>query len=177
VLLHSTCTRKCRFIVSNTGRKKLAQTCSFPPADAFVMVGDSYNNHSVQFQAVIPISDDDRLLSHPQYDIALYKIAPVSFDDFRPVKLQMDANALSQGQNLTSVAYNLRDYALNADFSGQAYECPLQVQHVEYELFSAKPWVYGPCMGASYARSSVIAAPKIQLTFTHLIAQGEISWC
>ena len=155
--------------------RQLAQTCSLDPSsdNGFVMVGDSYNNHSVQFRDVISISDDNPSLRHPQYDASLYKIEPVSFDGFRPVKLQMDANAVSQGQNLTSVSYDLKDHALGFDFAGQAYECPLQVQDIKNELFTAKQWVVGPCMSALHSRSSVIATPKLLLTLYYLIVQVE----
>lgn len=137
------------------------------------MVGDSYNNHSVQYRKIIALSEEYPSLRHPQYDISLYKIEPVSFDGFRPVKLQMDSNAMSQGQNLTSIGYDHKDRALGANYEGQAYECPIQVQDIADDRFTAKQWVVGPCIGALHACSSVIATPKYLLTF---IYRNLCSW-
>jgi hypothetical protein len=110
------------------------------------LVGDSYDNSSVQFRDVVPVDEDHLSLLHPEQAFGLFKTEPVTFEGFVRATISEDSD-LYEGQNLTQAGYGLRD-TIQYDVPGEVYESPLQVADVQSGSFQAKQWVVGPCLGA-----------------------------
>jgi hypothetical protein len=125
------------------------------PDYGVVMVGDSFNNESVQFRKVVPLEQERYGLSDPDHTLNMFKIEPVDFAGFFSASINRDPRALYVGQNLTAAGYNQAfedDYFLS---NREVYETPLRVADIGDSSFKAKQWVLvGPCSGAYCSTTS-----------------------
>jgi hypothetical protein len=110
-----------------------------------VLVGDSYDNSSMQFRNVV--SPERTLVSHPQGHHFLFKIEPVTFEGFYPSKISKDPDGVYVGQDLVVVGYGANDSG-QSQFPGEAYEFQFQVAGVSEAWFWAQAPGAGPCQGA-----------------------------
>jgi hypothetical protein len=123
----------------------------------YVMVGDSVNkatNKSIQFARFSGDVYRDGVV-HEEGWYRLFKVDPVTFPGFVPVKLNRGRNAVYLGQNITVVSYGPADSVAsdvqggNLTWPGQALEGTLEVTKYEdaNEFFSAGNTGVGVCIG------------------------------
>jgi hypothetical protein len=114
-------------------------------AEDHVLVGDSYDNSSMQFRNVV--SPERTLVSHPKGSHFLFKIEPVTFEGFYPAIISKDPDGVYVGQDLVVVGYGTNDPG-QSHFPGEAYEVQFQVAGVWEKGFWAEAPGAGPCHGA-----------------------------
>lgn len=112
----------------------------------YVMVGDSFNNESMQFRVVSSQETHHGLVSHPAGLHFLFKIEPVTFEGFYPAAINKNTDGVFDGQDVTMVGYGTIDPITESIFPGEAYEAQVKVFSYWEEGF----W-YWPQAGGSGA--------------------------
>jgi hypothetical protein len=118
------------------------------------MVGDSVNkatNKSIQFARFSGDVHRDGLI-HEEGWYRVFKVDPITFPGFVPVKINRKHDAVYLGQNLTVVSYGPADTSSSSDkgeWPGQALEGTVEVTDYEdpNEFFSAGNTGVGVCVG------------------------------
>jgi hypothetical protein len=133
--------------LSRTWTYTLRGACPPPTDNGYVMVGDSYNNESIQFRRAL-VRDRDGIVSHPGGRHFLFKIEPVTFLGFYPASINKDPEGVRVGQDVTVVGYGRTHPTNESSFPGEAYEAQLEVVDRWDDAFVTHFPGLGPCGGA-----------------------------